>query len=338
MRGRVTLTQVAERAGVSVATVSKVINGRAGIGEATRRDVEKIVDELGYVGVSERERPIRRTRDPLVQVISASFVAPYTLMFLSGAAAAAETKQAALVACSLSTVEKEDPMKWAERVARSGRVGVIEVTSSFSKRREAALRAAGLPAVFVDPLDVPRIAVHSVGATNWMGGYEATRHLASLGHVRIAFLGSRRAACDVIRRRGYAAALQEFGLADDHPLLLDGPNTFEGGVRAATALLLGPLAPTAIFTSSDLTALGALEAARRLNISVPQELSVVGFDDTLLAEMSVPPLTTVYQPVREIGQAAVTMVMNLAAGYLPPTRRIELPTHLVVRGSTAAAP
>jgi LacI family transcriptional regulator len=338
MRGRVTLTQVAERAGVSVATVSKVINGRVGVGEATRREVGRIVDELGYVGVSERERPIRRTRDPLVQVISDWFRTPYTLMFLSGATAAAEARQAALVACSLSTVEKEDPMKWAERVARSGRVGIIEVTASFSRQREAALRAAGLPAVFVDPWDVPRVAVHSVGATNYLGGLEATRHLATLGHERIAFLGRSRAACDVMRRRGYTAALREFGLVSDRRLVIDGPTTFEEGLQAATALLVGPDPPSAIFTSSDVTALGALEAARRLAISVPGELSVVGFDDTMLAEMSVPPLTTVYQPVREIGQAAVAMVMNLAAGHLPPTRRAELPTHLVVRGSTAAAP
>jgi LacI family transcriptional regulator len=273
-------------------------------------------------------------------VITDSFANPYTLMFLTGATAAAETQQAALVTSSISSVENQDPIKWAERVARSGRVGIVEVTSSFSTKRESALRAVGLSAVFVDPWDVPRVSVNSVGATNWAGGFDATMHLTKLGHARIAFIGRAPAACDVVRQHGYAAALKDSGLRYDPRLVIDvqGPTTFQKGIKAATDLLERSDRPTAIFTTSEVTALGALEAARRVHIPVPDDLSVIGFDDTMLAQMSVPPLTTVYQPVREIGHAAVTMVMNLASGQQPLTRRVELATHLVVRDSTAGAP
>lgn len=339
VRGRVTLKQVADRAGVSPATVSKVMNGRVGVGEATREAIEKLVDELGYVGISEMERPIRRQRDPLVELIIDSFESPYSLMIIAGATTAAEASGATIATGRLATIAREDPVRWAERIARSGRVGVVEVTSTFSTAREAALRAVGLPAVFIDPLDVARVAVYSVGATNWAGGLDATRHLAELGHRRIAFIGGAKgSACDLARRQGYATALEEYGLPYNPSIVVHDSKGFDEGAAITAALLRQHTPPTAIFTSSDVTALGALDAARQLGVSVPEQLSIVGFDDIPFASMSPPPLTTVHQPIREIGQAAVSMVMALAAGQPPPTRRIELATQLVVRGSTARCP
>ncbi|TIH33090.1 LacI family transcriptional regulator [Subtercola vilae] len=336
---RITLARVADEAGVSIATASKVVNGRTGVGESTRRDIERVVEELGYVGVSERERPVRGLREPLVEIVIDSLKNPYALALLSGAIAAAESAKAAVVTRRLGALATESPMKWAQRLARTGRVGVIEVTSEFSAEREAALRSVGLPVVLVDPIDVPRTATVSVGATNWAGGMEATQHLIDLGHENIAYIGGPTgAACDVARTHGYQAAMHQAGLPTNLAEIIHGPFTFEQGLEAGITILARPHRPTAIFAASDVAALGVMEAARRLGIAIPTQLSVVGFDNTMLAPSSAPPLTTIHQPVEEIGATAVATIFRLASGETQPTKRVELATHLVVRDSTAPPP
>ncbi|WP_435746368.1 LacI family DNA-binding transcriptional regulator [Microbacterium sp. PMB16] len=333
---RVTLSRVAEEAGVSVATASKVINGRGGVGTATRRRIEAIVDQIGYVSVGERERPVRGKREPLIELVVDTLSNPYTLALLSGAVGAAETAQVAIVTRKLSAVGEQSPLKWAQRLARGGRIGVIEVTSEFSVEREKALRSVGLPVVLIDPLGLPRTSMVSVGATNWAGGLEATTHLIELGHTDIAYIGGPSiAACDVARTHGYNAAMQQAGLSIDLSEVLHGPFTFEHGLEAGLQILTRPVRPTAIFATSDVTAMGVMEAARTLGIAVPEQLSIVGFDNTMLASTSSPRLTTVHQPVEEIGRTAVETVQKMARGESLPSKRVELATHLVVRDSTA---
>lgn len=339
LTGRVTLARVAAEAGVSIATASKVLNGRAGVGDETRKAIEKIAEELGYVSVADRERPVRRTREPLIEVIVDAMESPYTLALLSGAVEAAEKGSAAVVTRRLGALSDEKPILWAQRLAQTGRIGVIEVTSEYSAAREHALRAVGLPMVLVDPVDVPRTSTVSVGATNWAGGMEATRHLIELGHTAIAYVGGPAgAACDVARSHGYRAAMQQAGLEAGPNSISHGRFSFEHGLKTALTLLAREDRPTAIFAASDSTALGVMEAARRLRISIPDELSVVGFDNTVLAETSVPPLTAIHQPIQGIGETAVQTILRLAAGETTPTKRIELATHLVVRNSTAPPP
>lgn len=333
---RITLARVAEEAGVSVSTASKVLNGRSGVGDDTRKAIKEIADRIGYVGVGERERPVRDQREPLVELVVDSLRNPYTLELLSGAVSAAEAAESAVVTRQLDAIARQTPMKWAQRLARGGRIGVIEVTSEFSRERERALRSVGLPFVLVDPLEVPHLRLVSVGATNWAGGMDATRHLIELGHTRIAYIGGpHAAACDIARVNGYRAALQQAGLSIDGSQVVHGPFTFEHGLAAALEILTGPEPPTAVFAASDVTAMGVMEAARTLGISVPGRLSIVGFDDTLLANTSSPRLTTIHQPVEAIGQAAVETVHRLARGETLPSKRVELATHLVVRDSTA---
>ncbi|MFF2243329.1 LacI family DNA-binding transcriptional regulator [Arthrobacter sp. NPDC058130] len=338
-RSRVTLSRVAEEGGVSVSTASKVLNGRSGVGADTRRAIEEVAERLGYIGVGERERPQRGSREPLIEVVVDSLRNPYTLALLCGAVQAAENAELAIVTRSLSAIEKETSLKWAQRLARGGRIGVIEVTSEFSVERVRALQTVGLPFVLVDPLEVPRMSLVSVGATNWAGGMEATRHLIELGHVDIAYIGGPSGAdCDVARTHGYQAAMQQAGLPIDLTEVVHGPFTFEQGLAAGTEVLGRPVPPTAIFAASDVTAMGVLEAARTLGISVPGQLSIVGFDNTLLAHTSSPRLTTIHQPVEEIGQTAVETVQKLARGEVLPSKRVELATHLVIRDSTAPPP
>jgi LacI family transcriptional regulator len=335
---RVTLARVAQDAGVSPATVSKVVNGRAGVGAATRLAVEKAVEAAGYVAIAERQRPYRGVGEPLVEVLVETLHHPYNGTFLDGAAQATEAAGAGLVVRLLTAVIDEDALAWAQKLARAGRVGVIEVTARYSKARADALRTVGLPLVLVDPLDEPRTSVYNIGATNWAGGVEATRHLLELGHRRIAYVGGPPTiACNIARQHGYMAALHQADVAFDPSLVQHGSFTFEHGLDAAMQFLSRRQRPTAIFAGSDLAALGVLEAARRLRISVPDQLSFVGFDNTGVAASSAPPLTTVHQPILQIGEAAVRTLFRLASGDAAP-KRIELATHLVVRESTAPVP
>ncbi|SDD53229.1 transcriptional regulator, LacI family [Sanguibacter gelidistatuariae] len=333
---RVTLSAVATLAGVSMATVSKVINGRTGVGPDTRVRVEAAIDELGYVSLGERQSSLHAAHEMSIELMvdPRDVTNPYLATFLGGAMEAAAELRVALVLRSIDWTTERKPVAWAQDLARAGRAGVIEVTNAYSAERERALVRAGIPMVLVDPIDVPRTSTPSIGATNWAGAYAATEHLIGLGHERIRYVGGPAGArCDIVRAHGWAAAMNEHGLD-----VADVPRhsyTFEHGLRAATEMLTGPDRPTAIFAGSDASATGVLEAARRLGLSVPDSLSVVGFDDTLLSQMSAPPLTTVHQPIADIGRAAVSTVIRLARGDMLSTKRVELSTHLVVRDSTA---
>ena len=335
--GRPTLAMVAELAGVSEGTASKVVNGRVGVGASTRARVEKIMAEIGYVPNGIRADPDgNTTRGALIEVVVDSLRNPYTSSLIGGVLDGAEPAGLGVVTRRLSAIQPKDPVRWAQSLAATGRIGVIEVTSAFSPQRHAALEQAGLPMVLIDPIDVPRADVLSVGATNWAGGMAATEHLLALGHRTIAYVGGPRGAiCDQARAHGYLAAMRTAGLnvnLDDVP---HGAFTFEQGLVAGTAVLSRADRPTAIFAGSDVTATGVLEAARLKGLRVPEQLSVVGFDNTFLAGTSTPRLTTVHQPLSEMGRTAVRVITRVLAGDPPESRRLELATHLVIRDSTA---
>jgi LacI family transcriptional regulator len=335
MSGRVTLARVAAQAGVSPATVSKVLNARAGVSEDTRRRIERLAEDLGYVAVAERQRPVRGVAEPLIEVLVDSLDSPYTWTLLNGIVAAAEAAGGGIVLGRVRSLAGEPAMAWAQRLARTGRIGVLEASTVSSREREDALKAVGLPIVVVDPMNEPRPSVHSVGATNWSGALAAARHLVELGHQRIAYIGGPAGSpCDVAREAGYLAVLREHGIPADPALVAHGPFTFDHGLAAGLEILNRWDRPTAVFAGCDLIAVGVLEAARRLGLTVPDRLSVVGFDDSGLAASSAPPLTTVHQPIVEIGEAAVTTLFRLAASGTAPVHRVELATQLVVRAST----
>lgn len=177
------------------------------------------------------------------------------------------------------------------------------------------------------------------GVADAQAPLEEIESYGDLGHREIAYVGGPGgAACDVARTHGYLAAMEQAGLSVDLSEVLHGPFTFEHGLQAAQEILSRPDRPSAIFAASDVTALGVLETARRLGIAVPSELSVVGFDDTVLAPSSAPPLTTIHQPIEAIGATAVETILRIAMGEVLHTKRVELATHLVVRASTAPAP
>jgi DNA-binding LacI/PurR family transcriptional regulator len=212
---------------------------------------------------------------------------------------------------------------------------VIAVLSGLSESVREQLRSRAIPLVVVDPTGEPLHDTPSVGATNWSGGLTATRHLLSLGHRRIGVIsGPESILCSRARLDGYRAAMDEAGVTIDPRLIRHGDFHVQAGVHEGRALLQLPEPPTAIFAGNDLQALGVYQAAREARRHIPEDLSVVGFDDLPVAPWVGPPLTTVRQPLVQMAMAAARLVLRLAAGEQPAQTRIELATELVVREST----
>ena len=213
------------------------------------------------------------------------------------------------------------------------------VTSELTARQLAAFDRAGLSLVVIDPVNLPRSDVVSVGATNWSGGLAATDHLIRLGHRRIAYVGGPTASSpNQARLHGYRAALENAGVAHDPALVRHGVFDFASGVSLGGELLDSPEPPTAIFAGCDPTAVGVLAAAQSRGLRVPEDLSVVGFDDTYLTEWSRPTLTTVRQPLRDMGRVALRTLLRLIAGEPLDSHHVELATTLVVRDSSGPPP
>jgi DNA-binding LacI/PurR family transcriptional regulator len=226
---------------------------------------------------------------------------------------------------------------WIEEVLARRPAGVIAVLSDLSASQYAQLKARGIPVVVVDPVGDAGPEVPSIGATNWRGGLTATRHLLDLGHRRIGVIGGpEQVLCSRARVDGFRAAMETAGVPVDPALVRHGDFHVEGGYRHGAALLGLADPPSAIFAGSDLQALGVYEAAREAGRRIPDQLSVVGFDDLPIARWVGPPLTTVRQPLVEMAMAGAQLMLTLAAGEHPLHRRLELATSLVVRQSTAA--
>jgi len=337
---RTTLAVVASAAGVSLPTVSKVLNGRPGVAAKTRAHVDRILREHHYVPGAIRRPP---TPARTVGLVFSSLVSPYAAEITRGVTDAGAEFGVDVV---VSRFPESDAQKrtghgesWPRRLVSAGREGIIAVTSTLTSQQIAGFRRARLPLVAIDPINLPRTELTSVGATNWAGGLSATKHLTQLGHRRIAFVGGPlRASTSQARLHGYRAALEDAGLTFDPQLVVHGTFFYEEAYRLGMELLTRPEPPTAIFAASDLTALGVMEAARTVGPRVPEELSVVGFDDTFIAAWSTPPLTTVHAPLKDMGRVALRTVLRLAAGETLDSYHVELATYLVVRGSTGPPP
>jgi LacI family transcriptional regulator len=335
--GPTTLADVAASAGVSVATVSKVLNGRADVGAETRARVQSILQEHEYIG--RRSDPVDHApKGATVELVFHGHLASYHVEVLRGVVEAA-TQAGVTVAVSVRPRRLGPGVKrsvdWVRDVSRSGRSAVIDVVDDLWQGDLAALTRARLPLVVIDPLRLPQRQVTSVGTTNFAGGLTATQHLLSLGHRRIAYLGSNAAfAYNQARLHGYRAALEAEGITVASGYVRNVGSRFDDGVTGGTALLSLPKPPTAIFAVTDETAAGVVEAARARGLQVPKDLSVVGFDDTPIARLLSPSLTTVHQPLREMGLVALRTALRLAAGETIDSHHVELATELIVRNST----
>jgi LacI family transcriptional regulator len=324
---RTTLAAVARLAGVSVATVSKVVNGRSDVAPETRSRVRELLRRYDYVTPVVRRAEARLT----VEVQFAGDLKPYVAEALDGVVAAATE-----LGVSVVISQPDHGPRWARDLVALGRRALIAVTSVYTTAYLDALTKAGLPLVVLDPLHLPQSEVNSVGSTNFAGGFAATRHLLGLGHRRIAYVGGPAvAAANQARAHGYRAAMESREQPVPDAYVRSGEFTYETGLLGAAALLDLAEPPTAVFAGNDEIALGVVETARTRGLRVPEELSVVGFDDTLLARVASPPLTTVRQPLREMGGVALRTALRLADGEKLDSHHVELATELVVRASAA---
>ncbi|MGI5282278.1 LacI family DNA-binding transcriptional regulator [Nonomuraea polychroma] len=325
-----TIAQLAELAGVSTATVSKVVNGRSEVAPETRAAIERLIREHGY-----RRQRRRVSSAPLIELVFHALEGDYPIEIIKGVERVAREHHLAVVVSELQ--HRHVPGRgWIEDVLGRRPTGVIAVFSSLTHEQRDQLTTRDIPLVMLDPSGDPGHRVPSVGASNWSGGLWATRHLLELGHRRIGIItGPDYALSSRARLDGYRAALDTAGVPVDPGLICQGDFLAEGGLAQAHRLLRLPDPPTAIFTCNDGEAMGVYRAAYDLGLRIPDELSVIGFDDLPPMRWTIPPLTTIRQPLTEMAVAAATMLMTLARGEPLAQNRVELGTELVVRGSTA---
>lgn len=338
---RVTGSDVARRAGVSQASVSLVLNGRAqthGLSRATHDRVMVAARELGYVP-NHAARSLRRRRTNVVTLLTSELANPYFTDVAAGAAAAAAARGYAADVISAAT---EAAGTEALRRLRAGGTsdGVIMHGGSRQVRDEVAgLREQGMRCVLVQDAG-PAGGMACVRVDLQHGAALATRHLIGLGHRRIAHLTDRRLSAGERNDRlaGYRAALAAAGLGFDPALVVPGENSLQGGAEALRALLArpGPRA-TAVFAFNDQMAVGALHALHGAGLRVPEDMAVIGFDGIELGRYTVPALTTIAHPRRALGQRAAETLLDLLDGREPAAPVLTLPVHLVVRRSCGAA-
>lgn len=329
---RPSLAEVAGEAGVSISTVSKVVNGAPDVAPDTRVRVESVLRDKQYLSPKQRSRSDLAT--VVVVLASSSMSSPLTVEILRGTMRAAH--EAGLELVLLDLPDGVPAAGWIERTKRNGPTAVIALKSRLRTQERAKLAKNGVPLVEVDTYQLPDSDSYSVGATNFAGGMAATQHLLSLGHRRIGFLGGvSDTQASIARKHGHLAALASAGIEPGDDIIEEGDFTYESGLQAAETLLGREGRVTAIFAASDAQAAGVLEAARRARVSVPDELSVIGFDDQLVARMTAPQLTTIRQPSEAMGSYAVEVAHKLLLGSAPPAFHTDLATELVVRGSTA---
>lgn len=328
---RVTITDVARAAGVSVSTISKVVNGRDGIAPATQRRVQLVIDELGYVG-NIGAQSLRSRRTGVIGVLVSQFE-PYSAEILKGVGRAAEGTESEIMAWAGASHNPHAPTGWETKLL--GRLSGSLIDGAIIVTPSVAGTATNFPVVAVDPQEVdpviPSVAVDDEGGTR-----TAVQHLVELGHIRIGYLGGRDDLASAAgRERGFRSAMAEVGLAIDESLVQVGDYTAVGAVLPAATLLDHPDPPSAIIAANDVSAIQVMGAATTRGLSIPHDLSIIGFDDVPEASRHHPGLTTIAQPLLAIGSLALTMLLDLIAGHDLSQQHRRLPTQLVVRASTA---
>ncbi|MFE6996640.1 LacI family DNA-binding transcriptional regulator [Microbacterium sp. NPDC057659] len=322
------LAEIAAEVGVSVPTVSKVLNARPDVSAATRKRVTAALLKHGLT-----IRPRARSSTGLLDVRIVNLDGAWAETVVRGAAASAQRHGKDLVL----TVDPDpdDCDGWARRAMARGTDGLVSFVAVPSEDARNDLADSGVPLVVVDPLHRAPDGTTSISATNFQGAFDATSHLLSLGHRRVAAItGPLHQDNAIARFAGFQAAMLQAGQQVDPALVDRSGYGITNGYDATRAMLDGGTRPTAIFAASDDSALGAIRAIREHGLHVPEDISVIGFDDLPHSQWTDPPLTTIRQPLAQMGDVAVELLLRLRAG-LAVAPHTELSTSLVVRSSTA---
>jgi LacI family transcriptional regulator len=334
---RVTIREIADLAGVSIATVSRVVNGREDVSAETRDLVRRVIRERGY-STNHSARSLSAGRTGLVGVLVPLLHPAYFSAILAGAAEALYERDMRLV-LSPTMHEHEREVSLLDRLLHGATDGALLVLPEESSDELEHLLDEGYFFVVIDPLERLHERVPAVSAGHASGADQAIRHLLGLGHRRIAAItGPTGWVATEDRKRGCHAALAAAGIMPDPQLEVEADFEIGGGIMATKHLLDLADPPTAIFAFNDNLAIGAVQAARARGLRVPEDLSIVGFDDVEHATIVSPALTTIRQPLAEMGRMAVSMLTRLLERRRIETLHVELGTRLVVRDSTAPPP
>jgi LacI family transcriptional regulator len=331
---RSTIRQIAEYAGVSIATVSRVVNGSGYVSERTRSAVESVIREHGYTA-NRSARGLSAGRTGLVGVTLPRIHPAYFSRIVAGVADALYEHDMRIVLCPTQH-EHDREVSLLERLMHGMTDGGLLVLPEESSAELRSLMTHGYRFVVVDPRKRLDGQVPTISAAHSSGADQATRHLLDLGHRRIgAITGPPGLMATEERKRGYHAALAAAGVLPDPALVVESNFDVDGGRAAAAQLLDLADQPSAIFAFNDPLAIGALQTALARGVDVPRDLSIVGFDDTSEADLVRPALTTVRQPLAEMGRMGVSLLTRLLENRQLEALHVELATQLVVRDSTA---
>lgn len=328
----VTAYDVATLAGVSIGTVSRYLTGNGYVGEASRTKIAAAVTELGYVH-NRAAASLTTRKTGLIGFVVSQLRNPFTAEIAAAINHhARENHYGVVLSDSMGdaavAIEAID-------LLRSHHVDGIVITPPESPELEAAIRAAKrhVPIVGIglrtDPMSIDLVTVDT-----YSGAHTAVDYLVQLGHHDIAFIGSATMASG--RYRGYRRALADHDIAVPAYMVMVGPLSREFGFDAMTDLMSHPRRPTAVFAVNDATALGVVQSAHHHGLRVPDDLSVVGYDDVDLAKHSAPPLTTVAQPIQRLGEEAVRLILERLGGdHTGEATEVRLDSNLVIRESCA---
>jgi LacI family transcriptional regulator len=325
---KTTLKDLARLAKVSTVTVSNVLNQRPNVSQETRVRVMEAVQRTGYTA-NLAARGLAGGRTNILGVVVPDLSTQYLGEIVRGVSA--EVRSAGmemLISTALNTKSERTQLELLHNITD----GLILILPHTDDDEIQSLEQEGVPIVMVDHRG-STIKLPAVDVDNYTGSRQATEYLLGLNHSRIGFIAGLYAASSA-RLRGYKEALLNAGVPFDKTLVVQGNFLQPSGFAAMTKLLELSKPPTAIFAANDLTAFGAMEAIKEHGLRVPDDISVVGFDDIPMASQVYPPLTTVRQPLAEMGVAAVRMMIAKLRGVEPPSKRITLPTELVVRATT----
>jgi LacI family transcriptional regulator len=327
-----TMMDVAREAGVSKATVSRVINNQGYISLETRERVTLAMEKLGYA-LNIQARSLTGGASQIIGLLATHLGSEYVIEILRGIDDVLKTNQYDLMLYN-TYAQKNRELVYAAKFTRHDIDGILLILPQHVQSYLDTL--CRFPHVLIDYYSDTGNSP-SIGAANFQGAHEAIDYLLQLGHRRIGFItGNMETGCAQQRLEGYRTALKEHQIPEDPHLVCEGDFTLPGGYQKSHNLLSQPNPPTAIFASNDAMALGVMDAARERGLQLPEDLSIIGFDDLYLAKHAYLRLTTVRQPLEEMGRRAATLLLRYITEPDVEIEHIELPTKLILRESCQA--
>ncbi len=329
---RASIKDIARLANVSHSTVSRALSGSSLVSAETAARIRRIAEDSGY-RPSAAARSLVTSRTATVGVVVTSIADPFAGEVVLGIEDAANDHDYSVILAN-SNAQPEREVKVVRAFEERRVDGIIVTSSRVGAIYAEMLSQARVPIVLLNNQH-PSEFMHSVTIDNLAASFQAVHHLISLGHRRIAYIGDRFGCqSDTDRFGGYRSALDQAYLPFQPVYVTHGNGRSDAAMSAMEGLLALPSPPTAVFCYNDMTALGAMTAIAARRLKVPDDVSVVGFDDVFVAQYSSPPLTTVRQPMREMGRLALETLIKLVAGA-GPQPNIKMPGELIVRQSTA---